>query len=171
MPTRQTHSAIKVYQPKKRIVDGERRTTDDELRHRPLDHSPPPMLARVAPLHYPKLGVAGAPLTILMSLIVAMLRTNRFTRTMAGPSGAMDNNVTFRSYVHQANTDGILLRARLTYMYLHDKQLRVSPVPLTPDGRILASYRPGPRIWSSTSFSFSRKFTLTLVHLHTCSSI
>lgn len=31
----------------------------------------------------------GPPLTILMSLMVAMLRTKRFTRTMAGPSRVM----------------------------------------------------------------------------------
>lgn len=36
-----------------------------------------------------------------------------------------------------------------------------------PDGRILASYLPAfPRIWSRTSFSFSRKFILTLVLLN-----
>jgi len=34
-------------------------------------------------------------LTILMSLIVAMLRTNRFTRTMAGPSKGKNNTAPF----------------------------------------------------------------------------
>lgn len=40
-----------------------------------------------------------------------------------------------------------------------------SPVPLIPDGRILASYLPAPRIWSSTFFSFSRKFMFALLAL------
>lgn len=39
------------------------------------------------------------------------------------------------------------------------------PVPLMPDGRILASYFPWPRIWSSTFFSFSRKFIFALFAL------
>lgn len=40
-----------------------------------------------------------------------------------------------------------------------------SPVPLMPDGRILASYFPCPRIVSRIFFSFSRKFTLALLAL------
>ena len=39
------------------------------------------------------------------------------------------------------------------------------PVPLMPDGLILASYFPCPRIWSRIFFSFSRKFTLALLAL------
>lgn len=38
-----------------------------------------------------------------------------------------------------------------------------SPVPFSPLGRMRASYRPGPRMLSSTCFSFSRKFTFTCV--------
>lgn len=57
-----------------------------KFRKAPLE----PILARMArgaPLYYPtETWYVGPPLTILMSLIVAMLRTNRFTRTMAGPS-------------------------------------------------------------------------------------
>ncbi len=35
----------------------------------------------------------------------------------------------------------------------------VLPVPLMPEGRILESYFPGPRMPSKISFSFSRKFS------------
>lgn len=37
------------------------------------------------------------------------------------------------------------------------------PVPFSPLGRMRASYRPGPRMLSSTCFSFSRKFTFACV--------
>lgn len=43
----------------------------------------------------------------------------------------------------------------------------ILPVPLLPDGRILASYLPWPRIWSNTFFSFSRKLILALFALWT----
>lgn len=55
-----------------------------------------PMLARVAvSTLYPNAWCRRKTLTILMSLIVAMLRTNRFTRTMAGPSGATDKTTCY----------------------------------------------------------------------------
>lgn len=41
----------------------------------------------------------------------------------------------------------------------------VLPVPFMPEGRMRASYLPGPRIWSSICFSFSRKLIFAFIHL------
>lgn len=55
------------------------------------------------------------------------------------------------------------------FYFLNKKQKYLKwnalPVPLTPDGRILASYFPWPKIWSNTFFSFSRKLILALFAL------
>jgi hypothetical protein len=83
-----------------------------------------------------------------MSLMVAMLRTNRFTRTMAGPSRAMDN-VLHYIYVQQAKATKdrgpVLWTSDLDIIDTANHEIR-SPVPFTPDGRILASYIPCPKI-------------------------
>lgn len=74
----------------------------------------PARVARGAPLHYPT-KIMGPPLTILMSLMVAMLRTNRFTWTMAGPSRVMIIMCYIYIYVQQANK----LQWHLWYVVVH----------------------------------------------------